>query len=115
MTTHVQPDLFGEYDAEQDAAAGWADLTAMPVPNCPACGTPPHSWERLDFSRDYYTPTTQPRTGCIHQTLIEHRIFHALTTGGWHEDLLQRARALGADVAGAIRRAETYLLEKETQ
>ena len=91
----VQPDLFGEYDAEQ--ARREADMQPH---TCPACGTVEPNRFLLDNN---HWPSMLRDGMCTAQQLTRNHIWHAAV----HDpnrlpEYLARGRALGLDVVAIL-------------
>ena len=105
MTDHVQPDLFGDLEREEEAkrlAAERRELDRQPA-TCAACGTT----EPLVFLRQNHTPF--PGGQCITQYLVANQIRYAVRHGE-DDHLAQRmelGRALRLDVDAIVASART--------
>lgn len=109
----VQPDLFGEYDAQQERER----LSSQPV-TCPRCGTTEPNGLLLDMNHGMepgkdsicgWPRGKHPIYGdrCISQDLVSNHISYAVTHGRG-DDLaraVDRGRALGLDTDAIVAQA----------
>lgn len=113
MTNHVQPDLFGDYDRQQEASA----RRRQPA-TCPCCGTrEPNGYLLLqnhgidvdDLGIGGFPPGQHPIYGgaCVAQHLVRNHIIHAAQTGAVAQlkERMRRGRDLGLDVDSIIHEA----------
>lgn len=115
----VQPDLFGEYDADQERQRVWS----LPA-TCPSCGTTEPNGHRLRDNHGY-DPVTglisgfplgqHPNYGsmCLAQHLVRNHITYYVADGNAValEERCRRGQELQLDVDQIIRDAQARLTE----